>query len=64
MESFQKTLELLQASHSIKYNIISNCTLHPIRNLVRFLMLGHQNTNGIKSGFEDFKSNFMEKLNL
>ena len=36
VESFEKTLELLQTSHSIKYNIISNptCMCNPKHSLI------------------------------
>ena len=50
MESFEKSLALLQASNSIKHSSVPKvCT---------------QNTNSIKNDFEDFKSNFTETLNV
>ena len=55
MESFQKSLALLQASNSKKCNIISNrkCLSIPKNSSISI---------SIKNDFEDFKSNFIETL--
>ena len=52
MESFEKSLELLKASHSIKCNI--NVTIPKV---------SPKNASSTKANFEDFKSNFIETLN-
>ena len=64
MESFEKSLALLQASHSIKCSIISNCTCLSIPKHSSIPKVCTQNTSSIKTDFEDFKSNFIETLNL
>ena len=55
MESFQKSLALLQASNSKKCNTISNrtCLSIPKNSSISI---------SIKNDFEDFKSNFIETL--
>ena len=60
LESFEKSLALLQASNSIKRNIISNrtCLSSPKHSSVPRVCT--QNNNSIKNDFEDFKSNFIE----
>ena len=62
MESFEKYLELLQANHSIKYNIISNRTCQSIPKHSSIPQVNTQNTSTIRNDFEDFKSNFIETL--
>ena len=64
MESFEKSLALLQASDSIKCNIISNRTCLSIPKHSSVPNVCTQNTNSMKNGFEDFKSNFIETLNV
>ena len=64
MESFEKSLALLQASNSIKCNIISNRTCLSIPKHSSVPKVCTQNTNSIKNDFEDFKSNFIETLNV
>ena len=64
MESFEKSLALLQASNSIKCNIISNRTCLSIPKHSSIPKVCTQNTNSIKKDFEDFKSNFIETLNI
>ena len=64
MENFEKSLALLQASHSIKCNIISNRTCLSIPKHSSIPKVCTQNTSSIKSDFEDFKSNFIETLNV
>ena len=64
MESFEKSLALLQASHSIKCNIISNRTCLSISKDRSVLKVCTQNTSSIKNDFGDFKSNFIETLNV
>ena len=64
MESFEKSLALLQASNSIKCNIISNRTCLSIPKHCSVPKVCTQNTNSIKNDFEDFKSNFIETLNV
>ena len=64
MESFEKSLALLQASHSIKCNIISNRTCLSIPKHSSIPKVCTQNTSSIKTDFEDFKSNFIETLNV
>ena len=60
MESFEKSLTLLQASHSIKCNIISNHTCLFIPKHSSILKV----CSSIKTNFEDFKSKFIETLNV
>ena len=64
MESFEKSLASLQASHSIKCNIISNCTCLSTPKHSSIPKICTQNTSSIKTDFEDFKSNFIETLNV
>ena len=64
MESFEKSLALLQASNSIKCNIISNRTCLSIPKHSSIPKVCTQNTSSIKNDFEDFKSNFIETLNV
>ena len=64
MESFEKSLALLQANHSIKCNIVSNRTCLSIPKNSSIPKVCTQNTSSIKTDFEDFKSNFMETLNV
>ena len=56
MESFEKSLELLQASHSIECNITSKHSPIP--------KVSTQNASSMKNHFEDFKNNFIETLNV
>ena len=60
MKSFEKSLDLLQVSHSIKCNLFSNCTCLSIPKHSSISKVSNQNTSSRKSGFEDFKSNFIE----
>ena len=64
MESFEKILALLQVRNSIKCNIISNRTCLSIPKHSSIPKICTQNTNSIKNDFEDFKSNFIETLNV
>ena len=64
MESFEKSLALLQASNSIKCNIISNRTCLSIPKHSSIPKVCTQSTISIKDDFEDFKSNFIETLNV
>ena len=64
MESFEKSLALSQASNSTKCKIISNRTCLSIPKHCSIPKVCTQNTNCIKNGFEDFKSNFIETLNV
>ena len=64
MESLEKSLALLQASNSIKCNIISNRTCLSIPKHSSIPKVCTQNTNSIKNDFEDSKSNFIETLNV
>ena len=64
MESFEKSLALLQASNSIKCNIISNRTCLSIPKHSSIPKVCTENTSSIKNDFEDFKSNFIETLNV
>ena len=64
MESFEKSLALLQASHSTKCNIVSNRTYLSIPKHSSIPKVCTQNTSSIKTDFEDFKSNFIETLNV
>ena len=63
MESFENSLELLQASYCIKCNIISNrtCLSIPKNSSIQ---VSTQNTRSIKNDFKDFKGNFFETLNV
>ena len=63
-ESFEKSLALLQASNSIKFNIISNRSCLSIPKHRSIPKVCTQNTSTIKNNFEDFKSNFIETLNV
>ena len=64
MESFEKSLELLQASHSIKCNTISNRTCLSNPKHITIPKVSTQNTSSIKNDFEGFQSNFIETLNV
>ena len=64
MESFEKSLALLQASNSVTCNIISNLTCLPIPKHTSIPKVCTQNTSSIRNDFEDFKSNFIETLNV
>ena len=64
MESIEKSSELLQASHSMKCNIISNRACLSSSKHSSFPKVRAQNTSSVKNDFEDFKSNFMETLNV
>ena len=64
MESFEKSLALLQASNSIKCNIISNRTCLSIPKHSSVPKVCIQNTNSIKIDLEDFKRNFIKTLNV
>ena len=64
MESFEKSLALLQASNSVKCNIISNLTCLSIPKHSSIPKVCTQNTSSIRNDFEDFKSNFIETLNV
>ena len=64
MESFEKSLPLLKASNSIKFNIISNRTCLSIPKRSSIPKVCNLNTNSIKKDFEDFKSIFIETLNV
>ena len=59
MESFEKSLSLLQESHPIKCNIVSNRTVLSIPKHSSIPKVCTQNTSSIKNDFEDFKSNFI-----
>ena len=63
MESFEKSLELLKESHSIKCNIISNSTCLSIPKHSSIPKVSPKNASSTKAHFEDFKSNFIETLN-
>ena len=63
MESFEKSLELLKESHSIKCNIISNSTCLSIPKHSSIPKVSPKNASSTKAHFEDFKSNFIE-MNL
>ena len=54
MESFEQSLALSQASHSIKYNIISNRTCLSTPKHTSVPKVCTQNTISIKNDFEDF----------
>ena len=60
MESFEKSLALLQASNSIQCNIISNRTCLSIPKHSSIPKVCTENTSSIKNDFEDFKSNFID----
>ena len=64
MESFEKSLALLQASNSIKCNIVSNRTCLSIPKHSLIPKVCTQNTSSITNDFGDFKSNFIETLNV
>ena len=64
MGSFEKSLVLLQASHSTKCNIISNRTCLSIHKHSLVPKVCSQNISSIKTDFEDFKSSFIETLNV
>ena len=64
MEGFEKSLTLLQASNSIKCNIIFNRAYLSIPKHSSIPKVCTQNTNSIKNDFEDSKSNFIETLNV
>ena len=64
MESFQKSLVLLQASYFMKFNIISNRTCLSIPKHSSVPKVCTPNTSRIKTDFEDFKSSFIETLNV
>ena len=55
MESFEKYLALLQASNSIKCNVISNRTCLSIPKHSSIPKVCTQNTSSTKNDFEDFK---------
>ena len=63
MESFDNSLELLQASYCIKCNIISNRTCLSIPKNSSIPKVCSQNTSSIENNFKDFESNFIETLN-
>ena len=63
MESFEKSLALLQASNSLQCNIISNRTCLSIPKNSSIPKVCSQNTSSIENNFKDFKSNFIETLN-
>ena len=64
MESFEKSLALLQASNSVKCNTLSNriCLAIPKHSSIPEVCT--LNTNSIKNDFEHFNSNFIETLNV
>ena len=64
MESFEKSLALLQASNSVKCNIISNLICLSIPKHSPIPKVCTQNTSSIKNDFKDFKSNFIETLSI
>ena len=64
MESFEKSLALLQASNSVKCNTISNRTCLSIPKHSSIPKVSTLNTNSMKNDFEDFNSNFIETLNV
>ena len=64
MESFENSLALLQVSNSVKCNIISNRTCLSIPKHSSIPKVCTQNTSSIRNNFEDFKSNFIETLNV
>ena len=64
MESFEKSLALLQASNSVTCNSISNRTCLSIPKHSSIPKVCTENTSSIKNDFEDFKSNFIETLNV
>ena len=63
MESFEKSLALLQAINTIQCNITSNRTCLSIPKHSSIPKVCTQNTSSIEKDFEDFKSNFIETLN-
>ena len=64
MESFEKSLALLQASNSIICDIISKCTRLSVPKHSSVPKVCTQNNSSIENDFEDFKSNFIEILNV
>ena len=64
MESFKQSLELLQASHTIKCNIILIRICLSIPKYSPIPQVSTQNTSCINNDFEDFKSNFIETFNV
>ena len=64
MASFEKSLEFLQASHSINCYITSNRTYLSIPKHNSIPKVSTQNTSSIKNDFEDCKSIFIKTLNL
>ena len=64
MESFKQSLELLQASHTIKCNIILFRICLSIPKYSPIPQVSTQNTGSINNDFEDFKSNFTETFNV
>ena len=64
MESFEKSIALLQASNSIICDIISKCTCLFVPKHSSVPRVCTQNNSSIKNDFEDFKSNFIEILNV
>ena len=64
MESFKLSLELLQASHTIKCNIIFFRICLSIPKYSPIHQPSTQNTSSINNDFEDFKSNFIETFNV
>ena len=81
--SFEKVLELLEASRFTKYNIIIMIIIIIIMILIVIVIItiiiiimmsiakhssipkaSSQNASSIKSDFKDFKSNFIETLNV
>ena len=63
MESFEISLELLKASHSIKCNIIYNSTCLSIPKHNSIPKVSPKNAISTKADLEDFKGNFIETLN-
>ena len=64
MESFEKSLALLQASNSVKCNTLSNRICLAIPKHSSIPKVCTLNTNSIKNDFEHFNSNFIETLNV
>ena len=64
MECFKQSLELLQASHTIKCNIIPIHICLSIPKYSSIAKVSTQNTSSINNDFEDFKSNFTETFNV
>ena len=59
MESFEKSLALLQASHSLKCNIISSRTCLSIPKHSSITKVCTQNTSSIKTDFELILNRFL-----